>query len=301
MIEMQGSVDAHMASGASGNRDMNAEAGFPASGEAVADAVGRAGERHGEVPHPAPVCAIIVSGGTGSRFGNPGGKQLVNVAGRPMMTWPIMAFDRSCLVGHIVVVCPYDRRAEMRRVAIDPFEFNTPITFADAGETRQDSTRAGVEAVPLGFTYVAIHDGARPLITTEAIDRAISALMHDRSLDGVVCGQPAIDTLKIVDGDRIESTPPRSLYWAAQTPQIFSVDAMRRAHAAALADGFVGTDDSSLVERIGGSVRCVESPRDNLKVTVPEDLAPVTAILHGRMSDAESAQDTGIIGRVPLV
>lgn len=243
----------------------------------------------------ATVCAVVVSGGSGSRFGNPGGKQLVSVAGRPLMTWSIMAFDRSVLVGHIVVVCPAERRDEMRRLAIDPFEFATPITFADAGETRQDSTRAGVTAVPEGFEYVAIHDGARPLITTEAIDRAICALEDDRSLDGVVCGQPAIDTLKIVDGSRIAETPPRSLYWAAQTPQVFGVDAVRRAHEAALAEGFVGTDDSSLVERVGGAVRCVESPRDNLKVTVPEDLRPVTAILLGRMSDAERAQDTGVL------
>lgn len=134
---------------------------------------------------------------------------------------------------------------------------------------------------------VAIHDGARPLITTEAIDHAIDVLVGDRSLDGVVCGQPAIDTLKIVDGDNIVETPPRELYWAAQTPQIFSVDAMKRAHAAAIAEGFIGTDDSSLVERMGGRVRCVQSPRDNLKVTVPEDLRPVTAILLGRMAEGE--------------
>ena len=78
----------------------------------------------------------------------------------------------------------------MRRLAIDPFDYDTPISFADAGDTRQDSTRAGVHAVPAGFEYVAIHDGARPLITTEAIDHAIDVLVGDRSLDGVVCGQP---------------------------------------------------------------------------------------------------------------
>ena len=147
----------------------------------------------------APVCAVVVAGGSGQRFGNPGGKQLVNVAGRPLMSWSIRAFDRSDKVGHIVVVCPAERRAEMRRLAIDPFDYDTPISFADAGDTRQDSTRAGVHAAPAGFEYVAIHDGARPLITTEAIDDAIVVLMGDRSLDGVVCGQPAFDTLKIVD------------------------------------------------------------------------------------------------------
>ena len=145
----------------------------------------------------APVCAVVVAGGSGQRFGNPGGKQLVNVAGRPLMSWSIRAFDRSDRVGHIVVVCPAERRAEMRRLAIDPFDYDTPISFADAGDTRQDSTRAGVHAVPAGFEYVAIHDGARPLITTEAIDHAIDVLVSDRALDGVVCGQPAIDTLKI--------------------------------------------------------------------------------------------------------
>ena len=144
-----------------------------------------------------------------------------------------------------------------------------------------------MHAVPAGFEYVAIHDGARPLITTEAIDHAIDVLVSARALDGVVCGQPAIDTLKIVDGDNIVETPPRELYWAAQTPQIFSVDAMKRAHSEAIAEGFIGTDDSSLVERMGGRVRCVQSPRDNLKVTVPEDLRPVTAILLGRMAEGE--------------
>ena len=246
----------------------------------------------------APVCAVIVSGGCGSRFGNPGGKQLVNVAGKPLMTWSILAFDRSAYVGHIVVVCPPRRREEMRRAAIEPYQLRTPVSFADAGATRQDSTRAGVLAVPEGFDYVAIHDGARPLITTEAINGAIGALLDAPGVDGVVVGQPAIDTLKIVDGSRIRETPDRSMFWAAQTPQIFSVDVMRHAHEAALAEGFVGTDDSSLVERAGGTVLCVRSPRDNLKVTVPEDLRPVTAILLGRMSDAESAQDTGMFRRL---
>ncbi len=246
------------------------------------------------------VCAVIVAGGCGVRFGNPGGKQLVSVAGRPLMSWSVRAFDRSAFVDHIVLVCPPDKMAEMRRQAIDPYGFTTPITFAEAGATRQDSTRAGVMAVPAGHEYVAIHDAARPLITTEVIDRAICSLRCEHAADGVVCGQAAIDTLKLVDGNRIVETPPRSRYWAAQTPQIFSLDVMRRAHEQALADGFVGTDDSSLVERIGGRVLCVDSPRDNLKVTVPEDLRPVTAILLGRMSDADSKQDTGILQRLPV-
>ncbi len=256
---------------------------------------------------PVPrVCTVVVAGGCGSRFGNPGGKQLVSIAGRPMMTWSMQAFDRSSRIGAIVVVAPRERMEEMRAVAVDPYDFKTPVLFAPAGETRQDSTANGLAAVPKDFDYVAIHDGARPLITTNAIDRAIDALLADPSLDGVVCGQPAIDTLKLVDpasgGERpvVEETPPRERYWTVQTPQVFSVAALRRAQEAAAREGFVGTDDSSLVERAGGRVALVPCARDNLKVTVPEDLRPVTAILLGRMADAEAAQDSGVIATAPL-
>ena len=102
------------------------------------------------------VCAVVVAGGCGARFGNPGGKQLVNVAGKPLMTWSIRAFDRSAFVSHIVVVCPAEKMDEMRRQAIDPYNFATPITFAEAGKTRQDSTRSGVEAVPAGAVVAGV-------------------------------------------------------------------------------------------------------------------------------------------------
>lgn len=236
------------------------------------------------------VCAVIVSGGTGSRFGNPGGKQLVDVAGRPLMSWSIAAFDAAPSVRHVVVVCPRERRDEVRCRAIEPFGFTTPVAFADAGATRQDSTRAGLAAVPASCAYVAVHDGARPLITVEAIEHAVAVLAGNPALDGVVCGQPAIDTLKIVEPDgRIVETPPRSRYWTVQTPQIFTVEALRHAFEAAERTGFVGTDDASLVEQAGGAVRCVKSPRDNLKVTVPEDLPLVEEALRRHQAAAQPA------------
>lgn len=235
----------------------------------------------------APVCAIIVSGGTGSWFGNPGGKQLMEVAGRPLMSWAIEAFDRAATIGHIVVVCPSERRDDVRCLAIEPFGFSTPITFADAGATRQASTHAGLEATPEGFTYVAIHDGARPLIAPETIDAAARELMGNGELDGIVCGQPSIDTLKIVDEQgEIESTPDRSKFWTVQTPQIFTVKALRYAERVTEVMGFEGTDDASLVEQAGGIVRCFEAPRDNVKVTVPEDLPLVEALLRTRGNNA---------------
>ena len=239
----------------------------------------------------APVCAVVVAGGSGQRFGNPGGKQLVNVAGRPLMSWSIRAFDRSDKVGQIVVVCPAERRAEMRRLAIDPFDYDTPISFADAGDTRQDSTRAGVHAVPTGFEYVAIHDGARPLISADLIAHTIATLKGNIDADGAVVAHPAIDTLKVVENGVIVGTPDRSVFWNAQTPQVFRAGIYRRAHASALSDGFVGTDDSSLIERLGGRVLVVEGKRDNIKLTVPEDYLMLVAAVRERYLKQKGEQE----------
>lgn len=235
----------------------------------------------------ANVCAVIVAGGAGKRFGNPGGKLLIDVAGAPLMSWTLRAFDAAECIGHIVVVCPEGQEEQMRDAAIAPYGIETPVTFAPSGAERQDSTRSGVEAVPEGFDYVAIHDAARPLITPAAIEAACVMLEGDPALDGVVCGQPAIDTLKLIDGDRIVNTPPRERYWCVQTPQVFRLASVARAHAEACAEGYLGTDDSSLVERAGGTVRCIKTARDNIKVTVPEDLALVTTILLGRLAGGE--------------
>lgn len=228
------------------------------------------------------VCAVIVAGGSGQRFGNPGGKQLIDAAGRPLMTWSLLAFGAAPSVGHIVVVCPAERTEEVRRRAVDPFDLTVPVSFAPAGDTRQDSTRSGLAEVPETCDFVAIHDGARPLITPEVIEGAVCVLREDAELDGVVCGQPAVDTLKLVEDGMILDTPDRSRFWTVQTPQIFRVEALRHAEDAVRVEGFVGTDDASIVERAGGRVRCVEAPRDNLKVTLPEDLPLVEFLLRSR-------------------
>jgi 2-C-methyl-D-erythritol 4-phosphate cytidylyltransferase len=102
-------------------------------------------------------------------------------------------------------------------------------------------------------------------------------------LAGVVCAHPATDTLKIVDHEMVMSTPDRSLFWAVQTPQIFRRQRIIMYHEAAAKEGYVGTDDAGLAEHYGGAIRCVKSPRSNLKVTVPEDLSLAEAILDQRL------------------
>lgn len=241
----------------------------------------------GHVSSNPSTAAIIAAGGVGERFHNPGGKQLFEVLGKPVLTWSAEAFDAVPDVGLIVIVCPEERQAEYCRAALDPYPFVTPIEFAASGETRQESTMNGLDVVPRSYENIAVHDGARPLITPELISHAINYLKGNADFAGVVVGHPAIDTLKVVSDRMVTGTPDRSKIWVAQTPQVFRASEYRRAHAAAMYDGFVGTDDSSLVERIGGHVFMINGPRDNVKVTVPEDVGPVVAALSARVAQRE--------------
>lgn len=223
--------------------------------------------------------AIVVAGGSGERLGRAGGKQLANVAGRPVLSWTVAALDASPVIGLIVVVCHPDRVDEYASCAIEPLACSTPVRFARGGSTRQASVAAGLAEVPVDAEVVLVQDGARPLLTPELVERTLATLAENPDAAGAVVGHPSVDTLKIADGTRIAETPDRARFWAVQTPQAFRADVLREAYAAADKDGFLGTDDSSLVERLGYTVLLVEGPRDNIKVTVAEDLALAEAAL----------------------
>ena len=241
-------------------------------------------ERVGSSPREADTCAIIVAGGSGGRFGDPRGKQFVELCGLPIMAWSILAFDRAASVGHLVVVCPHGRLEEVRSSVLARLSLRCDVTLALGGTTRQDSVFAGLVSMPPTYDLVAIHDGARPLVEPAAIERCIEAVRADESLAGAILAARATDTLKLVDSaGRIVATPDRSNYWCAQTPQVFRTRAIMAAHKAAVWDDFVATDDASLVEHRGGRVRVVEGPRDNIKITVPEDLALAEATLTRRI------------------
>lgn len=234
---------------------------------------------------------IILAGGSGERFGREGGKQLVEIAGKPILTRSAEVFDAVGDVGLIIVVCPEERTSEYLSRAIDPYPFVTPIVMAPAGSIRQESAFAGLELVPEEYEYVLLHDGARPLVTKELVEHVINTVKGNIDCDGALVGHPSIDTLKVVENGVVVGTPDRSVFWNAQTPQVFRAGIYRRAHASALSDGFVGTDDSSLIERLGGRVIMVEGKRDNIKLTVPEDYllisAAVRAALEMRREDEE--------------
>ncbi len=249
---------------------------------------------HSAIGKKADTIAVILAGGSGDRFGYRKGKQMIEVLGRPLLSWTLSAFDACEQVARIVVVCPASRIEEYRETAVDPFNFETPIDFAQAGILRQESALNGIAlAASYDYEYIAIHDGARPLVTADLIMHALNVLKGTLDADGVVVGHPAIDTMKVIEGDKIVGTPDRSMFWIAQTPQIFHAQILRQAHAAAMSEGYVGTDDSSLVERIGGKVLLVGSSRNNIKVTVPEDIGPVIAALQTRLTAHHAGEHNG--------
>ena len=248
------------------------------------DALARSATLQGQVAKNPKTAAVILAGGSGERFGKEGGKQLVEIAGKPILTWSAEAFDAVADIGLIVVVCPEERHDEYLRRAIDPFPFVTPVVMAPSGPTRQESAFSGMEYVPDEYEYVVLHDGARPLVSPDLIAHTINTLKGNFDADGAVVAHPAIDDGVIV------GTPDRSVFWNAQTPQVFRTGIYRRAHASALSDGFVGTDDSSLIERLGGRVLVVEGKRDNIKLTVPEDYLMMVAAVAAHLREREEAE-----------
>lgn len=233
-------------------------------------------------------CAVIVAGGTGERFGSASGKQMAKARGLSVLAHTIRAFDRASRITHIVVVCHPSRVEEYRLESLSGDATDTPLTFVPGGTTRADSVMAGLSAVPGDADVVAVHDGARPLITPEVINEATDALCADEGVDGIVVGHPVYDTLKEIHGTHVVETVDRSRYWVAQTPQIFGTATLRTAYERAAQLNWSGTDDASYVEAAGGVVRMFEGPRSNLKVTVAQDLDIVEALLSSRSGRAHS-------------
>lgn len=225
---------------------------------------------------------VVLAGGSGERFGRPGGKQLLSISDRPLAWWSIRAVSAASSIDGVVIACHPDRVAEYADVLRDACD-DKPLEFVAGGATRQDSARAAVHrAIERGATIVAVHDGARPLVTTDDIDSVVRATAGSQAFDGFVLGHPCSDTLKRVDGDRIVETPDRSAYWQVQTPQVFSAARLMTAFDAAEKAGFIGTDDASIVEFDGGRVGVVVGRRDNIKVTLPEDAFVSEVILEAR-------------------
>jgi 2-C-methyl-D-erythritol 4-phosphate cytidylyltransferase/2-C-methyl-D-erythritol 2,4-cyclodiphosphate synthase len=222
---------------------------------------------------------IIPAAGSGSRMGLDMPKQFHDLAGLPILVRTVRAFHSVSDIETIVLPVPPDSRNRVEDMS-DKFKL-TPkggkLLIVNGGSTRQDSVRAGLDALPPATEVVLVHDGARPLVST----RIIEACLREAARCGAaIAAVPVSDTLKAVNAEkRIRKTVDRQGLWQAQTPQAARVALLKEAYAAAEKTGFVGTDEASLLEQIDCPVKVVAGSQKNIKITLPEDLLIAEAIL----------------------
>ena len=224
------------------------------------------------------VNAIILAAGRGTRMEGRGSKVLLPVAGRPLILHTLDRFGSSREVGRaVLVVPPGDVRTYEALLKGSPPE-GLEVGVRPGGARRQDSVRAGLEALDPDCEFVIVHDGARPFAAADLIDRCVRESRRDRSVTAAV---PARNTIKTVSDGQVKETLPRSLLWEIQTPQAFPVRTLREAYASAEREGVEATDDAMLVERMGAPVWVVDGSTVNLKVTYPEDILFAEALVAG--------------------
>lgn len=227
--------------------------------------------------------AVIVAAGRGTRFGRP--KQLLDVAGRPLVAWSVAAFAAMPEVCEIVVATEAAWLDAMRE-ALSAFAAATPLNVVIGGAIRQQSVARALDALGPGADAVLVHDGARPLVRVEEVRAAMCEVRPGRA---AVLASRVVDTIERVDPTtlRVVQTLDRAQLWAAQTPQLATTADFRQAHAKARAAGVEATDDVALLQRIGVEVVVVPATNQNFKVTHPEDLARAEILLRERFTQAE--------------
>lgn len=213
---------------------------------------------------------LVAAGGMGTRLGLAGPKALVEIAGKPMLVRTLERFAGLGFLDDAVIVIPGGHEAAFEQALTSAFP-SLRFTLAAGGAERQISVSNGLDRLPTNTEIIVIHDAARPFVTETSIRASIESAEADGAATVAI---PSIDTILCGDSDAyLIDTPDRQALWACQTPQTFQVDVIRRAHDAARRDGYVGTDDASLVRRVGGRVKLVMGSPLNFKITTPTDLA----------------------------
>lgn len=209
--------------------------------------------------------AVIVAAGTASRMGGID-KVMAELKGEPMIARTVGTFQNCDAISEIVIVTREDLILPITALCKD---MNKVIAVVAGGDSRQDSVQAGLRSLSAKVKLAAIHDGARPLISWQVIDRTVRAA---NTYGAAAPAIPVKDTIKVVQGGVVKETPDRATLQAVQTPQVFDIQLLRGALKKAFQDGAQVTDDCSAVERMGMSIKIVEGDERNIKVTTPMDL-----------------------------
>ena len=228
------------------------------------------------------VGAIIAAAGFGRRMKSGRPKQLLALNGTPIIIHTIRKFDLSPVVDYVIVTATRESVEEVREL-VRSAGFKKSITVVEGGERRQDSVLAGLQHLQRGTDVVAVHDGVRPFVSAEDIENVVR---QAERTGAAILGVPIVDTVKHVEKDFIQSTLTREHLVLAQTPQVFRIDVLKEAFDRAQKDEYYGTDESSLVERLGHPVAVVRGSERNIKITRPTDLTLARAFL-----DEENVQE----------
>ena len=219
--------------------------------------------------------AVIVAAGTASRMGGID-KVMASLGGEPMILRTVRTFQNCDAIREIVIVTREDLLTTIMDLCAN---FDKVKAVVVGSSSRQESVQAGLNVLSKNTKLVAVHDGARPLITWQVIDRAVRAA---NSYHAAAPAVPVKDTVKVVKGGVVAMTPERSTLQAIQTPQVFDLSLLRAALKKAATDGTAVTDDCSAVENMGMSVKIVAGDERNLKVTTPMDLKIAQMLLEER-------------------
>lgn len=217
------------------------------------------------------VTAIIVAAGSGSRFGSDIPKQFLDLNGKAVIVHTLERFQTAPSVDSIILVLDEDHLADFDKASVAKLD-----AVVAGGSSRSQSVLNGLNAISKDTLIVAVHDGARPLVSVDEIERTIASA----KINGAAClVAPVTDTIKSIRGDEIAATLDREKMRRALTPQVFAVDVLRRAFEITDASAANATDECYLVEKLGHPIAIVEGSSRNIKITHSEDLRLAKALL----------------------
>lgn len=228
--------------------------------------------------------AIIAAAGSGTRFGQP--KQLIEIAGLPMIAWSMRTFHAIPEICALIIATEPEH-VEAVSEAARRFAPRVASLVTHGGAVRRESVRAALELVPAHCEGVFVHDGARPLVRASDVREGMRVVKPGVA---AILAAPVVDTIKVADASgKVTRTLDRQTLWAAQTPQFALTADMRRAHERACREGWEATDDAVLLERIGLEVIAIPACAENFKVTHPFDRDRAETLLQGRFARMEEA------------
>ena len=230
------------------------------------------------------VTAIITAAGKGKRMLHSVPKHFIRLEGKPVLAYTLDVFEMCPDVNEVLVVSRSGEEDYCLKEVVEKYGYKKVLKIVIGGDRRQDSVYNGIKELDEDTDIVLVHDGVRPFVSQNTLSEAIKLAIF---ADGVVTAVPVKDTIKYVGDDGIiRATPDRSSLWHAQTPQVFKRRILEEAYVRAYNDKYSGTDESSLVERLGYKVKIVEGTVDNIKITTKEDLlfAEVILMMHRKKS-----------------